>query len=737
MAVKYEDISISILEGLDQFQDCYSRDLYLEFKERLEGLKDKVEQSLQEGRVLKIGIVGQVKAGKSSFLNALLFKGNDILPQASTPMTAALTKISYAENPSATIVFYNEKDWENIEEGASEYDKEVDKKYNEYKQKQEKIDNSLTPRIIMTKEAWLSSFKGADYLKIPDRLKGCKDLVTMFCASKENLHKYLGTKKEVSIDDVKTGLDNYIGANGSFTPIVKHVELRINEEILQDFEIVDTPGLNDPIVSRRIVTEKFLSKCDVVFLLSRTSQFLTQEDIELMCTTLPGEGVKEIIIVGSQLDSGLLDDNKSKNLGTALSASKHLYDRQARDNINRMIAVSPNKERLYKIQESLPPKYVSSYLYGAALANKSGKPYSSEQEHTIENLKTRFPDFVEDAGFLASLSGILDIRNKCLKPLKEEKKRIINEKNENLLNDNKVKLLGLLGDITEQANANKERVVHSDKQHLENKLEMIKNGLNAVGRDIKYVIEGISIDVEKELLRLKNEVAAAMSNHLDIRVGNFKTSELRTRTESRFILPDKKIQEYVNITNHYAEVSDTCRNIGEYIVAVNNLSRSILEKAIDGHIIEQRLKEIILSGFDMSDTSFDEREILGPLSLMVKKIKIAYIEVDRESYIEKILEHFPNRVENKEIHKLKVIQTKLLGEVCSYVQKEIDAHLSKIKVELAYQADTFVDTLNTKIIQNIEKIAKQIQNKEESLLHYEALLAQLGDYKLQVKEMEM
>ena len=79
----------------------------------------------------------------------------------------------------------------------------------------------------------------------------------------------------------------------------------------------------------------------------------------------------------------------------------------------------------------------------------------------------------------------------------------------------------------------------------------------------------------------------------------------------------------------------------------------------------------------------------------------------------------------------------MLGEVCSYVQKEIDAHLSEIKVELAYQADTFVDTLNTKITQNIEKIVKQIQNKEVSLLRYDSLLTQLGEYKLQIKKMEM
>ena len=71
------------------------------------------------------------------------------------------------------------------------------------------------------------------------------------------------------------------------------------------------------------------------------------------------------------------------------------------------------------------------------------------------------------------------------------------------------------------------------------------------------------------------------------------------------------------------------------------------------------------------------------------------------------------------------------------MQAEIDESLRKIKVELAYQADTFVDTLNEKLMQNIEHIKHQIQNKEESLLRYETLLTQLGDYKLQVKEMEM
>ncbi len=76
----------------------------------LNGLKKNyhinIEAAQQEDRNLKIAVVGQMKAGKSSFLNALLFP-IDVLPKAATPMTAALTKLGYAKQPYAEIEFYS------------------------------------------------------------------------------------------------------------------------------------------------------------------------------------------------------------------------------------------------------------------------------------------------------------------------------------------------------------------------------------------------------------------------------------------------------------------------------------------------------------------------------------------------------------------------------------------------------------------------------------------------------
>ena len=64
-----------------------------EIRSAIKSFVDAKKLAENENRDLTIAIVGRVKSGKSSFLNALVFNGESILPQAATPMTAALTFI--------------------------------------------------------------------------------------------------------------------------------------------------------------------------------------------------------------------------------------------------------------------------------------------------------------------------------------------------------------------------------------------------------------------------------------------------------------------------------------------------------------------------------------------------------------------------------------------------------------------------------------------------------------------
>ena len=68
------------------------------FIDQLKNLRSKISTE-----TLKIMIAGQFKAGKSTSLNALL--ECDVLPAYSTPCTAVITEIYYAEKPKAVIEF--------------------------------------------------------------------------------------------------------------------------------------------------------------------------------------------------------------------------------------------------------------------------------------------------------------------------------------------------------------------------------------------------------------------------------------------------------------------------------------------------------------------------------------------------------------------------------------------------------------------------------------------------------
>ncbi|GAA6945799.1 hypothetical protein VN0381_13830 [Helicobacter pylori] len=89
---------------------------------------EELEETLRElqdtDRDLKVGIIGRVKAGKSSLLNALIFEGKEVLPKAATPMTASLTILKYAQNLSAEAQFYDEQDMEELKRDHERYERE-------------------------------------------------------------------------------------------------------------------------------------------------------------------------------------------------------------------------------------------------------------------------------------------------------------------------------------------------------------------------------------------------------------------------------------------------------------------------------------------------------------------------------------------------------------------------------------------------------------------------------------
>lgn len=706
MNKNYKNVLSTILDDLNKYKELYDREYFIEFQDKKIEIEDNINKILEEGRNLKIGIVGAVKAGKSSFLNALIFNGEDVLPKASTPMTAALTKINYSSEAKFKVNFYESKEWEVIKERSNEYDKKFEEYCKQFNRLQNKKD--LEKSFI-------------HYMKLEGQISilSCKELTIMASKSKLDLNDYLG-KSDIVYN--KKDLENYIGANGKYTAIVKYVELYIDNSFLKGIEIIDTPGLNDPILSRAEETKKFLGQCDVVFVLSYAGQFFDKEDRKLIVDTLPDKGVKEIIIVCSKFDSGVLDDNVSESYK---KASK-LLEKQFEIRASEMIDEIADESIVSELKKSLPPVCISSMLFTCAKKKECGNRLSDEELKIINNLKERFVDFSDDIKDLTKFSGIHKIHKK-LNEIMDESDKIIEEKNKNYLINNKINFNKILENICEHVKNNNKRLEVESKESLEEKLSNIENKLDTIKNEVKIIFEKNIVESEKILNHIEIIINREISNYNNLKFEEYVESNLETRREG--FLGWRKKTYTVQKTIFKSSVSDVIGTINDYIIRCKEIVNNEFEKVIDISKFEKELKDIIINLFDLSDETFNEIEILGPLSIVVKKIQIPKINIDESKYRKYILDKFQKPyATGEEIHNLKLLQQEVLISIYSDIANNIQECRNNLENVLMLESDGLIDDVKVRISNNIEQLKKHIDNKENMIKQYAEFEKELEKY---------
>lgn len=216
----------------------------------LEEIKDKLEND-----VLTIGVIGQMKCGKSTFLNAFVFK-DDILPAATTPMTAALSVITYGEKKRIVAEFYTSDEWA------------------EQSMQAKRDESEATDTLDLSK------------------IKAAKELVAKSVKLGSSLNSYLGKTKEDSFEQ----LVEYVGAEGKYVSITKSVKIYYPHDYLKGVEIVDTPGFNDPIVSREERTKAFLAKADVVVMMLYAGRPFDATDRDIIFKNVRQCGIGKVLV---------------------------------------------------------------------------------------------------------------------------------------------------------------------------------------------------------------------------------------------------------------------------------------------------------------------------------------------------------------------------------------------------------------------------------------------------------
>ncbi len=204
---------------------------------------------------LIIGVIGQMKCGKSTFLNSFIFE-DDVLPAATTPMTAALSVITYGPEKKIEAEFYTKDEWAEQKMTASQSLDDV-------------TDELLKSKIQSAKELVEKSTK----LPLP-------------------VDSLLGQTKSDTLEN----LIDYVGADGRYVSITKAVKIFYPKEELKGVEIVDTPGFNDPIVSREERTKEFLRTADVVLLMLYAGQPFSSTDRQILFKNVGSCGTGRVLI---------------------------------------------------------------------------------------------------------------------------------------------------------------------------------------------------------------------------------------------------------------------------------------------------------------------------------------------------------------------------------------------------------------------------------------------------------
>ena len=223
----------------------------------------KAQKYLADDPNLQIAIVGTIKAGKSTFINAL-FEEN-IASTDVTPETASLTKFKYSTQNKLLVKFYSREEWRKLWESV------------------EKSEEKTKSNIF--REEFESS--------------GAKSI--------EN--DYLGKSDETievsNIENLKNKVKEYTSKNSKIHYFVKELTVYLNNDNMpKDVTIVDTPGLDDVVDYRSNITREYIKRANAVIVCVDSSSLRNDEYLTITKVfENVGDDMYKVMILGTQIDN--------------------------------------------------------------------------------------------------------------------------------------------------------------------------------------------------------------------------------------------------------------------------------------------------------------------------------------------------------------------------------------------------------------------------------------------------
>lgn len=667
-------------------------------------LSAKQKRLQQEQQLLSIGIMGQVKAGKSSFLNALLFGGKPILPEAATPKTANLTKISYGEKYTLTVEYYSEEEWNELCRQANSPDQSV------------------------------SAIVARELVAMSERLS--KDEIIRCLAQERD------TFESINLDGLQGLLNAYTGNDGNYTALVKSTGITLPDTDLKGFEVVDTPGMNDPVQSRTQQTREYMSNCDVVFFLSRCSQFLDKSDYDLLSNQLPNKGVKRLVLVGGQYDSAILDDGADRDSLT--ETEQNLIKRLTRQAITKgseIAAIKCGPESQQKLIESSfsKPIFASTFAHGFAQWPQTN--WSKTMLHVHQQLQELAEDewdyaFTQEDWLRIANFSVL---KQTYEQAKTDRNVLLEEQYKSMLPDGYRTIISALEAL--QLNINERiKIIQSndigDIQNTEKSCLQRTTAISVVLREtLNKTRESARKDAQALLTRLQQD--QLNFSKLTSRTGSRLESYSYEIDTSRWYNPfswgsSETVHSTRSVSYNYVNASDAIEQLNQYAVDCSMQIESAFSRLISPTKIKQELRQTLLSELDTKSSDFNPLLFRSMIEGFIEKLTLPLFSMDLGNITKLIVGEFSGEITQKD--KISELQNQLisglqliLGQVRSEFKKQFDEIMDK----LIDAGKSLESELTKDINDQLDALKLQIECKTKTISDYTELSSEIEKYKIE------
>ncbi|WP_162966093.1 dynamin family protein [Helicobacter pylori] len=737
---------------------------------------EELEKTLKEmqdtDRDLKVGIIGRVKAGKSSLLNALIFEGVEVLPKAATPMTASLTVLKYAQNLSAQVEFYSQKDISELENEHARYEREFKREFNrivdeEVKKQKEKQSLSNRTKEGVKKFGKMISRNKSDKEVPKERVLSDEEILekarriakselekdTKLVSSHdqyERMKKSGLTNTETkdsriqanSLEELNQKLLQFVGANGKFMPCTKAVGISLNNPNLKDLEIIDTPGVNDPIVSREERTKALLKDCHVVFIVSPSGQFLTDSDMDLFDRVSNKEGLQEIYFVASQTDSAVCApsevQNSRQHLPTALENAQKSLSSSLDKTMEALIQTNPNQQEIFEKAIKNGVILTSGACFSMYKDFKNQASWESKKEeyyNAWRNLTNAYPDDFssddksEESLLLLSNMGAIKDR---LEKAAQEKEKIISQRLQDYAQSQANNLHNLIAQLLQDLEDEKKRVKNADMGAIKKQIEAYEKLSDNIETGFREAYEEFIFHFIKNTRDGLNETLTKAIQKAKVGAQNEEGEEYYTeRVKQEGLLGSFKrnLLSWADDDAGYDEVECTravikAGAVVDYLIEMHKICEKALNDSVGSFKIVFK-KELYAKVFPVlrqiirDDDLIDENAFKKSVYAVTDKIKFEEFHYTIPSEIRAQTGFLKG---NGAVQFIQSVE-KHLRDFETETTNDVKEYCTDLRKNLEEQ--DFANGVLSKLKKDMQNLEKQVQNKEQSIAQLDAQIKAL------------